>query len=343
MATSPATTPDAAPSEVALPCRKRSTRSQASIAAMVAMVVLRKVTPVSDMNWPTPPSLASVLMTIEPTLKPYQPVHSRPAPIIVSVRLCGFIGSLGRADPPADDQREHAAGDTGVDVHDRAAGVVLRVQVLGDPAAAPHHVGQREVAEGDPHGEEDHPRGELDPVGDRAADQRRGDHREGQLEADGDVALRAHALQAEERERVGERVAVAGRRRRTPTSPTARRRCPRPPSRRRTSSSCSARTWTGSCRRRTARVPGLSSSERAGSPRSSRRSSRPQGLQQNQFSRRDRLRRHCRSGTRPLPRTFEAGGFTVRCEVLRSGNEFPVRVTSVCTEGWRSRRCTGDS
>ena len=31
--------------------------------------------------------------TIEPTLKPYQPNHSRPAPIIVSVRLCGFIGS----------------------------------------------------------------------------------------------------------------------------------------------------------------------------------------------------------------------------------------------------------
>ena len=35
----------------------------------------------------------SEVKTIEPTLKPYQPNHSRPAPIIVSVRLCGFIGS----------------------------------------------------------------------------------------------------------------------------------------------------------------------------------------------------------------------------------------------------------
>ena len=95
IATRPATTPDAAPSEVALPSRIRSTSSQASIAAQVASVVLIQVTPVSDMNWamsaspPSPPR-----KTIEPTLKPYQPNHSRPAPIIVSVRLCGFIGSL---------------------------------------------------------------------------------------------------------------------------------------------------------------------------------------------------------------------------------------------------------
>jgi hypothetical protein len=34
--------------------------------------------------------------TIEPTLKPYQPNHSRPAPIIVRVRLCGRIGSLAK-------------------------------------------------------------------------------------------------------------------------------------------------------------------------------------------------------------------------------------------------------
>ena len=50
IATSPATMPEAAPSEVALPCMTRSIASQASIAAIVATVVLRKVTPVSVMN-----------------------------------------------------------------------------------------------------------------------------------------------------------------------------------------------------------------------------------------------------------------------------------------------------
>ncbi len=48
IATRPATMPDAAPSEVALPCRIRSTSSQPSIAAQVAIVVLRNVTPVSE-------------------------------------------------------------------------------------------------------------------------------------------------------------------------------------------------------------------------------------------------------------------------------------------------------
>src|SRR5512142_1182740 len=50
IATRPATTPDAAPSEVALPCRIRSIASQPSIAAMVARVVFMNVTPVSEQN-----------------------------------------------------------------------------------------------------------------------------------------------------------------------------------------------------------------------------------------------------------------------------------------------------
>src|SRR5215210_7767271 len=44
IATRPATTPEAAPREVALPCITRSIASQASIAAIVATVVLRNVT-----------------------------------------------------------------------------------------------------------------------------------------------------------------------------------------------------------------------------------------------------------------------------------------------------------
>ena len=48
MATRPATMPEAAPSEVALPCRRRSISSQPRMAAMVASVVLAKVRPVSE-------------------------------------------------------------------------------------------------------------------------------------------------------------------------------------------------------------------------------------------------------------------------------------------------------
>ena len=48
IATRPATMPDAAPSEVALPCRSRSMSSQPRIAAKVASVVLAKVRPVSE-------------------------------------------------------------------------------------------------------------------------------------------------------------------------------------------------------------------------------------------------------------------------------------------------------
>ena len=65
------------------------------MAAHVASVVLSHVTPVSVMNWAmssSPPSPAT--KTIEPTLKPNQPNHSRPAPIIVSGRLCGRMASL---------------------------------------------------------------------------------------------------------------------------------------------------------------------------------------------------------------------------------------------------------
>ena len=48
IATRPATMPEAAPSEVALPCSSRSISSQPRMAAMVASVVLAKVRPVSE-------------------------------------------------------------------------------------------------------------------------------------------------------------------------------------------------------------------------------------------------------------------------------------------------------
>src|SRR5689334_25222672 len=76
--------PEAAPSEVALPSRIRSTSSQASIAVPVATVVVTNVVAA------IPPELNA-----EPALKPYQPNHSRPAPSITNGRLCGRIGEPG--------------------------------------------------------------------------------------------------------------------------------------------------------------------------------------------------------------------------------------------------------
>ena len=84
------------------------------------------------------------------------------------------------------------AGDTGVDVHDGAARVVLREglaagQLVGEPAAGPHVVGDREVAGGQPQGDEHDPRHELDAVGDGSRDERDRDCGERQLEDHVDV------------------------------------------------------------------------------------------------------------------------------------------------------------
>src|SRR6476660_7412531 len=83
IATRPATTPDAAPSEVAWPSRSFSVVGQSLNEKTVAVIVFIHAT-------------AAVLPAprAEPALKPNQPNHSRPAPIITSVRLCGRIASL---------------------------------------------------------------------------------------------------------------------------------------------------------------------------------------------------------------------------------------------------------
>src|SRR3954453_14406205 len=82
IATRPATTPDAAPSDVACPSRIRSVASQPRAAAPGATMVVTHTSaacPLAD--------------RAEPALKPNQPNHSRPAPAMTSVRLCGRIGS----------------------------------------------------------------------------------------------------------------------------------------------------------------------------------------------------------------------------------------------------------
>ena len=83
IATRPATTPEAMPSEVTCLSRIRSTRAQPSIAPAVATVVLTQARPAVPSAVPA-----------EPPLKPNQPNHSRAAPSMTSGRLWGFIGSL---------------------------------------------------------------------------------------------------------------------------------------------------------------------------------------------------------------------------------------------------------
>ena len=82
MPTSPATAPEAAPRLVACPLRTRSTASQPSTAAQAATVVLTQASPAT-------PSAVSAL----PALKPNHPIHSRPAPSMVSGRLWGRMGT----------------------------------------------------------------------------------------------------------------------------------------------------------------------------------------------------------------------------------------------------------
>jgi hypothetical protein len=82
IATRPATAPDAAPSIEGLPLTIHSANIQDSTAAAVATSVLMNAS-----------AAASPASSADPALKPNQPTHSREAPIIVNVRLCGAIES----------------------------------------------------------------------------------------------------------------------------------------------------------------------------------------------------------------------------------------------------------
>src|ERR1700731_3188917 len=83
MATKPATAPEAIPSTLGLPRLSHSADAQVSAAAAVAIWV-------ASIARPARPSAAPA----EPALKPNQPTHSNEAPVSVSVRLWGAIGSL---------------------------------------------------------------------------------------------------------------------------------------------------------------------------------------------------------------------------------------------------------
>src|SRR5256885_614478 len=82
IATSPATAPDAAPSVVGLPATNHSAVIHVNVAAAAPRCVATNAETAS-------PFAASAL----PALNPNHPTHSSPAPVMVSGRLCGGIGS----------------------------------------------------------------------------------------------------------------------------------------------------------------------------------------------------------------------------------------------------------
>src|SRR3954470_19297547 len=81
--TKPPTAPEQKPSTVGLPRVIHSAAGQATQATAAAMVVVVK-------------ALAAIVSaaTALPALKPYQPTHSIPVPIMVKTRLCGAKLSL---------------------------------------------------------------------------------------------------------------------------------------------------------------------------------------------------------------------------------------------------------
>ena len=89
---------------------------------------------------------------------------------------------LAVTDPLAEHQRADQARDTGVDVHDRAAGEIEHA--LGRPVAGrlPHHVRDRRVDKERPQAHEPQHRRELHAIGEGAGDQRGRDDRERHLE-----------------------------------------------------------------------------------------------------------------------------------------------------------------
>src|SRR5246127_5782664 len=86
IATSPATAPEMMPSTLGLPLTTHSANIQANAAVAVAIWV-------TAIAMPALPLAAAA----EPALNPNQPTHSSEAPITLSTRLCGGIGSVAYA------------------------------------------------------------------------------------------------------------------------------------------------------------------------------------------------------------------------------------------------------
>ena len=181
MATRPATTPDAAPREVAWPSRMRSVISQLRMAAPVATMVFTQTDCRRGAG-----SDRGTGIEAEPA-EPQQAGTKHDQRQVVRPHRIALP-----AEPLAQDEGQGQTGGAGVDVDRGATGEVDRLQVVGDPAAdvvppgseVEHPVGDREVDDGAPDHGEDHPDAELRPIGDGAGDQGDGDDREHGLERD---------------------------------------------------------------------------------------------------------------------------------------------------------------
>ena len=135
----------------------------------------------TSMAIPAMPSAASSL----PALKPNQPTQSMLVPTTVRTRLWGSHGLCRVADARADHDTDNQCGDTGIDMHDRASGKI-KDSPAGEQAAAPGHMPDRYIAEGEPDNHEDQHGAELHPLGKGSNDERRGDDRKSHLEGQED-------------------------------------------------------------------------------------------------------------------------------------------------------------
>ena len=156
MATRPATTPDAAPSEVAWPSRIFSTNSQPRAAAPVATMVLTQVTAAG--RW----RQGRAGVEAEPA-EPQQAGAEHHERQVVRTHRVALA-----ADPLAQHEREGEAGGTGVDVHRGTTGEVDRLQLLAiQPPKAAGRCRRRRRPSGRPGSRRPWPRRRRRPSRDR--------------------------------------------------------------------------------------------------------------------------------------------------------------------------------
>ncbi len=179
MATNPATTPDAAPSVVAWPSRMRSVTQPGEHRR-------GRGDGGGDEGRRGDTVGAGGRSGVEP-------VPAEPQQAGAEHHERHVVRAEQRSGPTlalAEDDRQHQACRTGVDMDRGPAGEVDGVQFVGDPAAVlrgdtverEHPVRDREVDDRRPETGEHQPGAELQPVGDRTRDQGDRDDREHQLE-----------------------------------------------------------------------------------------------------------------------------------------------------------------
>ena len=158
------------------------------------MAAVAAATWVTSNAMPALPSAAKAL----PALKPYQPTHSIAAPAIVKAGLCAGRSSCGVASAATEHPGDHQRGHAATGMHHQAAREIHHAEI-GQPAAAPHPVGDRRIDDDDPERAEQEDGGEFHALGIGSDDQRRRDDGEGHLkhEKGGFGYVAAHAVEAD--------------------------------------------------------------------------------------------------------------------------------------------------